>query len=183
MKKITVMTFGLILAATPAFAGEHHNQGQAYTQSSSTTVIQANELNASGDAWGYNSADSAGNGGISNTSVSNSSGIINQNVNSGATSNVGSATNVAITGGASARGGNLDAGNPNDTATQVSGALLEQVNAGNSTGNALCTNSGASAYTAGVANTSVNGSFGIVSQQVNAGVTSNVGSAVGIAIH
>ena len=175
MKKITVLTFGLLLATTPAFADAL--QGSA-------TIVDQNELyNSTGNSYQTYSTDSVGNGGVSGANVTNSSGIINQNVNTGASSNVGSATNLAITGGASARGGNIDAGNPNDTSTQLAGAALNQVNAYNLTGNSICYGSVDTAYNAGVSNVGVTGSTGVISQQINAGITSNVGSATGIAIH
>lgn len=174
MKKITVMTFGLLLLASPAFA---------QYQASQTDVDQLNTLNSTGNAAQTWAQDSAGNGGINNIENVNSAGIINQNVNSGATSNVGSATNVAIAGGVSLRGGNIDAGNPNNGTTQIAGAFLEQVNAYNATGNAWCYGSVDSTYNSGISQVGVNGSRGIISQQVNSGVTSNVGSATGVAIH
>lgn len=179
MKKISVLTIGLLLAASPAFAWYDDNGIQA----SETAVFQDNTLNDTGNASNTWALDNAGNGGVSNVGVSNSAGVINQNVNSGATSNVGSATNVAITGGTSVRGGNVDAGNVNDGTTQIAGAYLSQVNAYNATGNAFCYGTIDSTYSAGVQNVGVAGSTGVISQQVNAGVSSNVGSATGIAIH
>lgn len=174
MKKITVLAAGLILAASPAFA---------QVQLSNSQLNQENGYNNTGNSEYTYSNDSAGNGGVSNVGVSNSSGIINQNANTGATSNVGSVTNVAITGGVSERGGNTDAGNPNDTAIQISNAQLNQVNAYNATGNAYCYGSNDSTYNAGISQVGVNGSRGVISQQVNAGVTSNVGSVTGLTIH
>ena len=181
MKKITVITFGLLLAATPVFADDSFDNDAL--QASSTAVVQTNILNDTGNASNVYTTDSAGNGGIANVGVANSFGIINQNVNTGATSNVGSATNVAITGGTSIRGGNIDAGNVNDSSVQVAGAYLDQVNAYNATGNAYCYGSNDTTYNAGVSQVGVNNSTGVISQQVNAGVSSNVGSATGIAIH
>lgn len=189
MKKITVITFGLLLAATPAFAGGYGNGGdQGYgqgqgTQISGTAVLQDNTQNDTGNAFYTYGSDSAGNGGVSGVNANNSAGIINQNVNTGATSNVGSATNVAITGGFSVLGGNINGGNPNDSSTQIATATLEQVNAYNATGNSLCYGTSDSTYNSGVSNIGISGSTGVISQQVNAGVTSNVGSATGIAIH
>lgn len=174
MKKITALTIGLLLAATPAFAD---------SQISGTVVNQQELYNATGNAYQTYSTDSVGNGGVSGVGVTNSAGVINQNVNTGASSNVGSATNIAITGGVSNRGGNTDAGNPNNPTDQLAAAALNQVNAYNSTGNSICYGSNDTAYNAGVANVGVTGSRGVISQQINAGITSNVGSATGVAIH
>jgi hypothetical protein len=179
MKKITIMTFGLLLAATPAFA----DVVVGNAQDGSANVNQTDILNSTGNAWNTNAVDSAGNGGVQNVGVSNSAGVINQNVNTGATSNVGSATNVAITSGFSERGGNIDAGNPNDTSAQLASANLNQINAYNSTGNALCYGTTDSTYSAGINQVGVNGSQGVIGQSVNAGVSSNVGSATAITIH
>ena len=100
MKNITVMTFGLLLIAAPAFADDG-------VQASSSALQQIQEYNSTGDAYQNFGVDNNGNGGVSNVGVANSAGIINQNVNSGANSNVGSSTNVATTGGLSSRGGNF----------------------------------------------------------------------------
>lgn len=179
MKKITVLTFGLLLAATPAFA----DIVAGNAQDGSANVNQIEEYNSTGNTFQPFDNNSAGNGGVQNVGVANSAGIINQNVNTGASSNVGSATNVAITSGLSLRGGNIDAGNPNDPSAQLASANLNQINAYNSTGNAICNSDNNSTYSAGINQVGVNGSQGVISQQVNSGVTSNVGSATAITIH
>jgi hypothetical protein len=167
MKKFAFVTFGLLLAASPAFA--------------TTSVDQDTVGNSIANTTG-NSASSAGNGGVANTDISNSSGIINENVNTGASSNVGSATDVVVTGGVSVSGSTVNAGNVADKNSSLSAAYLNQVSVGNKVGDAAnCAQS--STYTPGVANVGVNGSYGIVSQQINVGAASNVGSATGITIH
>jgi hypothetical protein len=176
MKKITTVAFGLLLVAAPAIA-QAGNEVQE-----SNTVLQQEEINNTAGNAQRNSYTDAANGGVSNVGVANTSGIVTQNVNVGASSNVGSATNVAIIGGYTSAGGNTNAGNPNDTNTQVANAVLEQVSVGNVTGEAAqCAQN--SAYSAGVSNVGVNGSQGVISQQINTGVTSNVGAAIGISIH
>ncbi len=167
MKKIALMTFGLLLAASPAFAA--------------TAVNQINEFNGTADAVAGAYSD-AGNAGASNVNVNNSSGVISQSANTGTSSNVGSSTDVVVTGGYSSRGGNVDVGNPNDYSSQMAAASLNQINAYNSTGNAaLCAEN--SAYNAGISGVNVNASAGVIAQQVNTGVTSNVGSAIGVTVH
>lgn len=176
MKQITVITLGLLLASTPAFAYFEN------TQNLGGAVVDQAQINNTVGNVDSGSLTDAGNGGASNVNTNNSSGVISQNVNTGASSNVGSATAVSVSGGFSTRGGNIDAGNPGNTTDQLAVAALEQVSVGNVTGDASqC--SATSAYNAGVSNANVNASSGIIAQQINTGVSSNVGSAISVTVH
>ena len=168
MKKIALATFGLLLATSPAFA-------DAFVDQSTYNNIIGNSENNS-----Y--ADSA-TAGVATTSIVNSSGIINQNVNTGNASNVGSATDLVVTGGIAEGGGNVYAGNASDTNKQLAYATLGQVSAYNHVGNAWGATSNSESFNDGVSGVSVSASTGIINQSINAGNASNVGSVTGITIH
>jgi hypothetical protein len=164
MKKISVLAFTFLLSASPAFAA--------------TQVLQEEVQNAVGNSAASATTD-GGNGGVAAVNVSNSAGIVNHNINTGASSNVGSAMDVVISGGASISGDAVTAGGGDGYNNQLAVAQLAQISSGNATGIAAeC--AATSAYNNGVNNVSVNGSRGVISQQINTGATSNVGSAIGV---
>ena len=150
MKKIAVVTFGLLLAAGPAFADAGVDQW-----STNNNVGTASD---GSNVW-------SNNGGVSNSDISNSAGIINENINVGAASNVASATDVAISVGG----------------TGLSNAYLAQVSSGNEVGSGV-NQSNSVAQTSGVANVGINGTQGVVSQQINTGLASNVGNSIGLTV-
>jgi hypothetical protein len=185
MKKISVITFGLLLAASPAFAdGNHGNGGDQQSATASVSTAQLQQINTGnvvGDSAPGSQTD-ASNEGVSTVGIINSNGVINQNINSAPASNVGAATGVVISGGVSVNGGNVTVGNANDNGgDQLAVAQLQQINTGNVIGDsAFCSQT--SAQNDGINHVAINGSNGVISQQVNSGVTSNVGSAIGISI-
>ena len=171
---------GLLLATSPAFAQVLVGQDAS---ASETSVNQVQNGNYIGNSLQTFSNDNIGSLGAGNIGITNSSGVISQSTNTGTASNVGSATNIATSGGLSERGGNTDIGNPNNLGAQLAVATLRQVNTSNQIGNSWCYGTNVYAGNSGVNNVGITGSTGVISQQVNAGISSNVGSATGVSIH
>jgi hypothetical protein len=168
MKKIAVLTLGLMLAATPAFA--------------EAVIDQYADQNSIGNSLGNSYANSA-NEGAGNLWMNNDGGIITQNANAGMSSNVGTANDVQITGGVSMSNGTINAGNASDGNQLLSLASLVQVASNNSLGNAVGVISNSTSSNLGVSNSGVISSQGIVTQSINVGAASNVGTATAITIH
>ncbi len=158
MKTLSLATFGMLLAVSPAFA---------QTALTDAALVQANSNQSIGNA--YSGKSSVDNAGVSNSLINNASGVTTQNLNAGASANVGSLTAVTASSPTS-----------NSAPLSLTAADLVQVNSGNQLGASVY--GATSAYSAGVTNSTINGANGIVTQNVNSGIGSNVGSLTVVSV-